>query len=169
MEQEIIFRAPKNPNNSFRIELISKSIEILHHIMTENIKLNEIPKISMREMIIALVRVSSRNLNNYSYNIVHKLRFDENYKGLLFDHDLEMKEFDKFAVWNDIISNIEFNEEELTNRVTIETSYFNGIEFNYPDETIDLAREIIEISVTLDESDQLHQGVNFENEESIDF
>lgn len=175
-EQEMIIRSPRSTNNNLRIEIISKSIKIIHHLIAQegSVKINELPNLTLREMIIVLIRISSRSMKNYSIDFVTKLRRD-NYNGILFDEDMEREELDKFGFWNSILSIDKLTTEEkaklIEDRIQIETDLYNGIEFNYSDETIDLARDIVGLSVTGDEADRLHDSINYvnDNNDGVDY
>lgn len=167
-EQEMIIKAPRSSNNSLRVEAIAQSVKILHHLILQEsiVKINEIPNLALREMIIVLLKISSRNIKNYSIDFVKQVR-ESKYNGILFNGEIEQSELDRYGLWNSILSSDKLPGDEykklVENRIQIETDTYNGIEFNYPDETIDLARDIVGSAVTGDEADRLHDSINFVN------
>ncbi|KAG0682962.1 lethal, checkpoint-defective, DNA damage sensitive protein [Pichia californica] len=173
-EQEILFRNVRSSNNKFRIDLISKAVTLLHHLITKYIiTMTDIGNPTLREMIIVLLRISAKSMKNESINYIEKIR-RSGYILTLFNSEQEMKELDKFGIWNSIISfdklSIEDKDKTIENRIHVEIDLYNGIEFNYSDETIDLARDIVSMSVTGDEADRLHDSINYiDDEEDEDF
>lgn len=169
-EQEMIIRSPRSPNNGLKVEIISKSVKLIHYLVAEEgtVKINEIPNSTLREMIIVLLRISSKSMKNISIDFVTKLR-NMNYNGVLFCGEQGRKELDKYGLWNSILSidkmNAKDRDELVSNRIQIEIDLYNGIEFNYSDETIDIARDIVGLSVTGDEADRLHDSINFVNDD----
>jgi hypothetical protein len=168
-EQEMIIRSPKSPNNGIKVEIISKSVRIIHYLIAQEglVKINELPNLTLREMIIVLIRISSNNMKNLSIEYVNKLRKSK-FNGVLFNGLQEQEELDKYGLLNSILSIEKLNDEELEklieNRIQIEIDLYDGIEFNYSDETIDIARDIVSLSVTGDEADRLHDSINFIND-----
>lgn len=161
-QQEMVMRSPRSANIGVRVEIICKCVEIIHYLISQEniVKLSDIPNLTLRELIIVLVKISARNMNNLTIDLITKLRNEEKYDKIMFNGELEKEELDKFSIWNRIM----FNDTTcIDDRISVETNLCNGIELNYPDETIDLARDIIGLSVTGDESEQLHQGVNYED------
>ena len=173
-EQEMIIRSPHSSNSNLRIELISKSVKIIHHLIAQesSVKINELSNLTLREMIIVLLRISSRSMKNESIEFVTKLRHS-NYNGVLFNGVQEKNELDKYGLWNSILSITKLPLEEqkkvIQNRIQIEIDLYNGIEFGYSDETIDLARDIVGMCVTGDEADRLHDSINYVNDEDEDY
>ena len=173
-EQEMIIRSPRSSNNNLRIDLISKSVKILHHLIAQesSVKINELSNLTLREMIIVLLRISSKSMKNESIDFVTKLRH-ANYNGVLFNGVQEKNELDKYGLWNSILSLTKLPPKEqkrvTENRIQIEIDLYNGIEFGYSDETIDLARDIVGMCVTGDEADRLHDSINYVNDEDEDY
>lgn len=171
-EQEMVIRNSRSSNNSLRIELISKCVKLIHHLISQEniVKINELPNLTLREMIIVLLKISSNSMKNESISFVNNLRKSMNYNGPLFNGIQEMKELDKFGIFNSILSIDKLNDKErkklIENRIQIEIDLYNGIEFNYSDETIDLARDIVGMSVTGDEADRLHDSINYIKDEN---
>lgn len=169
-EQEMVIRSPRSTNNKLRIDLISKAVKIVHHLIVQesSVKINELSNLTLREMIIVLLRISCKSMKNESIDFVTKLRHSQ-YNGVLFNGEQEKLELDRYGIWNSVLSVSKLPPEEqkkLTeNRIQIEIDLYNGIEFNYSDETIDLARDIVSMSVTGDEADRLHDSINYFNDE----
>lgn len=166
-EQDIIIRSPRGVNNYLRIDIISKAVKIIHHLIVHenSVKVGELPNLVLREMIIVLLRISSKSIKNESINYVIALRKNMNYNGVLFNGLKESEELDKYGIWNSILSlsNLDLNEQQkiTENRIQIEIDLYNGIEFNYSDEIIDLARDIIGLCVTPNEAESLHKSINY--------
>lgn len=169
-EQEILIRSPRSSNNGLKIEIISKCVKILHYLIAQEglVKIHEISNLTLREMIIVLLRISSISMKNYSINFINDLRKNLKFKEFLFNGTQEMNELDKFGLWNSILSSNELDKVEreklIKDRIQIEVDLYNGIEFNYSDETIDIARDIVSLSVTGDEADRLHDSINYIND-----
>lgn len=172
-EQEIIYRNFRSANNNLRIELISKSIKIMHYLITreEQVTSTGLSNSTLREMIIVMLRILSNNMKNISIEFITNLRKNLKVYDLVFNKPLEFKEHDKFGTLNKILSidqNKDLTKDEIdelvNNMIQIDIDSYNGIEFNYPDETISLARDIVESSVTVDEADRLHESINYNDQ-----
>ncbi|ONH71361.1 hypothetical protein BOH78_4544 [Pichia kudriavzevii] len=163
---------PRDERSGLKVVIMNQAMffqdEKTHFIesLTNIVKINEIPNLALREMIIVLLKISSRNIKNYSIDFVKQVR-ESKYNGILFNGEIEQSELDRYGLWNSILSSDKLPGDEykklVENRIQIETDTYNGIEFNYPDETIDLARDIVGSAVTGDEADRLHDSINFVN------
>lgn len=166
-EQEMIYRAPRSVNNGIKVELITRSIIIIHHLLEGEsiVKVTNLPKLSYRELISNLMKITSNNMKNQSIEFISKLRTEQKYNYTAFIGEQEKKELDSFGLWNSILSieNLSLEEQEKLrgNRAQIEIDLYNGIEFNYPDEVISIARDIFSKLVTEDESERIYKSINY--------
>lgn len=171
-EQEMIYRAPRSVNNGIKVEIITKSIIIIHHLLEGEsiVKVTNLPKLTYRELIANLMKITSNSMKNQSIEFITKLRKEQKYNGTIFIAEQEMKELDSFGLWNPILSidklSLEAKEELIQNRIQVETDTYNGIEFNYPDEMIAIARDIFSKLVTEDESERIYKSINYIDDDS---
>ena len=166
-EEEFLFRNARGVNNGLRVEVVSKSVKIIHYLISEgnHVKMSDITSPHYRDMVIVLLKISANSMKNLSMEFVTKLRL-EGYRETIFNSTQERRELDKFGLWDSLLvmDKIEDKEEVerlIKNRIQVETDIYNGVDFNFPDETIDLARDIVELSITVDEADNLYESINY--------
>ncbi|QPG74237.1 hypothetical protein FOA43_001562 [Brettanomyces nanus] len=167
-QQEMVLRAPRSKNIPLRMELISTIVRLIHFMVSPQGpgSVQGLPSITLREMVIALLRISADSLKNLSIEYVSRLRLIDAFKYPIFSESFETYLMDKFG----FIDEVEYNEEEQfkTERTQVEVSSSNGMEINYDDETIDMARDVIGQCITSDEADMLHYSINYDIPEEED-
>lgn len=166
-QQELIYRAPRSANNATKVEIITKSVIIIHHLLEGEsiIKVTDLPKLTYRELISNLMKITSNSMKNQSIEFITKLRNEQKFNGTVFIAKQEIKELDSFGLWNSVLSidrlSLEEKEKLIQHRIQVETDIYNGIEFNYPDEMIAIARDIFSKLVTEDESERIYKSINY--------
>ncbi|VEU23101.1 DEKNAAC104029 [Brettanomyces naardenensis] len=161
-QQEIILRAPRAKNIPLRMELISTIVRLIHFLLSPegSVEMKVLQTVTVREMIIALVRISADSLKNSSVEYITKLRLLDGFKYHIFNESFERHLLDTLG----FIDEVDFNEGERfrTERTAVEVVNSNGLEINYDDETIDMARDVLGQCITGYEADNLHYSINYD-------
>ncbi|KAF6015318.1 hypothetical protein HII13_000254 [Brettanomyces bruxellensis] len=161
-QQECILRSPRATNVELSNRLIEINVRLIHFLVTSPDyakTIQKLPQLTLREMVIALLRISADSLKGASIDFVTKLRMKDKFRFHIFNENLETKLMDRFGILEDVGNRQD--DEFYTERAQIEVGDSNGLELNYTDETIDLARDILGQCLTCDEADMLHYSINY--------
>ncbi|GME97498.1 unnamed protein product [[Candida] boidinii] len=104
------------------------------------------------------------NLSNY----LKSLELNKNDEVIEIDDDeneAEEDEEEEEGFYNEFEDDSNDYQKEINNS---EIFISNGLEFNYQDETIDMAREILGQCITGDEADLLYYSMNYVSDNDID-
>ncbi|KAH3660062.1 hypothetical protein OGAPHI_007267 [Ogataea philodendri] len=125
-QQEIIYRSPRAKTIGHRLQLISLIVRLIHFLVSASAKvaISDLPGITLREMVIALLRISAESLKPLALETIRQ--------------------------WRDLGHVPEISPAP------------NGVEINYDDWTIDMARDVISQCITGDEADALHYSINYD-------
>lgn len=156
-EQEVILRGARACNMELRIQTVATIVRVIHFLVSTpgSKMMQSIPQISLREMVIALLRISADSVKNISVEMITKLRLGSKFQHPIFNENFETSQMDRMGV----------TSESLNELTQVEISNSNGLEINYDDETIDMARDILGQCLTCDEADMLHYSINYEQED----
>lgn len=161
-QHEHIIRAPRSTTIRVRMDVVSTIVRLIHFLVSAEGALNveDLDAITLRELIVALVRISADSLKNISIEYLSKLRMIEGFKGHVFNEQFERDTLERFGLLDDVDSNE--TREFRAERTQAEVTSSNGLEINYDDETIDMSRDVIGQCITVDEADALHYSINYD-------
>ncbi|ODV84050.1 hypothetical protein CANARDRAFT_213936 [[Candida] arabinofermentans NRRL YB-2248] len=165
--QEFIYRLPRSKHIPLIVKQINLIIKLIHYIVSfeTDIEISDLPNVTLREMVIALTKISSNSIKTNSISYMTNLRTNKtkNFKYSLFNKYVENKSYELYSIENEL-KNLKLSDELKLEQINVEIQFANGLEISYIDETIDLAREIISLCLTGDEADQMHYAINYDNE-----
>ncbi|GMG39393.1 unnamed protein product [Ambrosiozyma monospora] len=162
IQQDLILSSPRAPSITLRLSCIKLIVKLLHYLLSSessdyDISITTLNSFTLREMVVHLLRISADNIKSLSADFLTKMRLTENHFVHPIFHDPE-----RFGDCLPRYSSLKKKSENLNELVDIEVGASNGIEFNYDDETIDLARDVIAQCITGDEADALHYSINYD-------
>ncbi|ODQ80227.1 hypothetical protein BABINDRAFT_161198 [Babjeviella inositovora NRRL Y-12698] len=161
MEQDFVYAHPRHRLVPTRIMTVAKTVAILH-VLWHRFQKGElqIPRDTSHELLVLLTRVAfsqtKEGLWDASMNYMRKMRVQFGIRAPLFNEYAEARAR-KLAHITAASSMEDICEAELT--------FANGLEFAYEDNTICLAREILEMLTTGPEADNLYSSMNSEVED----
>ncbi|KAK6462599.1 DNA damage checkpoint protein [Scheffersomyces coipomensis] len=179
-EQIHIMKSPRSQFNSLRIEIISRFIKILNYLIVNNndhhgneegdedddqLNLNELiyPE-TMYELFVVLSRISfgSDSLSIDAHKLLIKIRS----RGYLTEPI--------FNAWSELkareLNHVNGGNGGQSGKVLadIESDFANGLEIPYESETVELARELLNLFVNHEEADNLYYNMNYDGDETFD-
>lgn len=159
-EQVFIMRSPRSKTIYLRIQIIAVLVRILNYISSEVRGLtNLIYPETLYEIFVVLLRIAfgSNSLSAEGHNLLMDIRSKIKYDKGVFNSICERKARE--------INHITFSDlhTDGTTVADIESEFANGLEFPYEIDTIELAREILDLCVTHEEADNLYFNMNYED------
>ena len=159
-EQVFIMRSPRSKTIYFRIQIIAVLVRILNYISSEVRGLNNLiyPE-TLYEIFVILLRIAfgSNSLSSEAHSLLLEVRSKHKYDKLVFNDDCERKARE--------INHLTFSNLHTDGKLVadIESELANGLEFPYETDTIEVAREILDLCVTHEEADNLYFNMNNED------
>ena len=157
-EQVFIMRSPRSKTIYLRIQIIAVLVRILNYISSEVRGLNNLiyPE-TLYEIFVILLRIAfgSNSLSAEAHSLLLEIRSKHKYDKLVFNDDCERKARE--------INHITFSNLHTKSVADIESELANGLEFPYETDTIEVAREILDLCVTHEEADNLYFNMNNED------
>ncbi|CUM46238.1 uncharacterized protein AC631_00052 [Debaryomyces fabryi] len=159
-EQVFIMRSPRSRTIYLRIQIIAVLVRILNYISSEVRGLNNLiyPE-TLYEIFVILLRIAfgSNSLSSEAHSLLLEIRNRYKYDKAVFNDNCERKARE--------INHITFSDLHTDGKVVadIESELANGLEFPYETDTIELAREILDLCVTHEEADNLYFNMNNED------
>ena len=162
-EQVYIIRFPRAKTVYLRVQIITSLVRILNYISSEVPAFSTIiyPE-TLYELFIILLRIAfaSNELSIDANKLLVNLRSKKFYGGTVFNEQCEKKARE--------INHIAYSDLHTSGRAVAdyESDIANGLEFPYDADTIELAREILDLCVTHEEADNLYLNMTADE---IDF
>lgn len=159
-EQVFIMRSPRSKTIYLRIQIIAVLVRILNYISSEVRGLNNLiyPE-TLYEIFVILLRIAfgSNSLSAEAHSLLLEIRSKHKYDKPVFNNDCERKARE--------INHITFSNLHTDGKLVadIESELANGLEFPYETDTIEVAREILDLCVTHEEADNLYFNMNNED------
>lgn len=162
-EQVYIIRFPRAKTVYLRVQIITSLVRILNYISSEVPAFSTIiyPE-TLYELFVILLRIAfaSNELSIDANKLLVNLRSKKFYGGTVFNEQCEKKARE--------INHIAYSDLHTSGRAVAdyESDVANGLEFPYDTDTIELAREILDLCVTHEEADNLYLNMTADE---IDF
>ncbi|KAK6456890.1 DNA damage checkpoint protein [Scheffersomyces xylosifermentans] len=162
-EQMYIIRSPRSKYIHLRIQIVSKLVKVLNYLTQDTRDLgNFIYPETMYELFVALSRIAfgSDSLSGEAHKLLLQVRSKGYVKDPIFNSWCEDKARELNHITND----------DLQGKLLadLESDYANGLEFPYETDTVELAREILNIFVTHEEADNLYFNMKYEPDQGYD-
>lgn len=158
-EQVFMMRSPRSKTIYIRIQIVSVLVRVLNYISSEVRGLNNLiyPE-TLYEIFVILLRIAfgSSSLSTEAHRLLLDIRSGKKYPKPVFNGTCERKARE--------INHLTFSNLHTDGRAVAntESELSNGLEFPYETETIELAREILDLCVTHEEADNLYFNMNSE-------
>ncbi|GME80661.1 unnamed protein product [Ambrosiozyma monospora] len=164
IQQNLILSSPRAPSMTLRLSCIKLIVKLLHYLLSSessdyDISISTLNSFTLREMVVHLLRISADNIKSLSADFLTKMRLTD--KQVHFVHPI-FHDSERFGDCLPRYGSLMKKSKNLNELVDIEVGASNGIELNYDDETIDLARDVIAQCITGDEADALHYSINYD-------
>lgn len=167
LEQEAILATPRSKHIHIRTQIIGTLVRILHYVSSDckgGITTLVYPE-TMYEVFVVLSRIAfgSTSLSMEAHAIVADIRLNAKYFLVPLFHQW-------CETWARQLNHIEPSDADGKDPrqgafiADVESQYANGLEFPFEEETIELAREILDICVTHEEADNLFFNMNSEED-----
>lgn len=165
-EQSNILKNPRSKNVHLRTQIIANLVRILNYISSEakgGITTLVYPE-TLYEIFVTLLRIAfgSNSLSSDARQVIESIRNNVKY----FETPIFNKWCEIRSKQLNHIDNTEGGDGKFISE--IESQYANGLEFPYEEETIELAREILDLCVTHEEADNLYFNMNCEDAKNND-
>ncbi|ODV78791.1 uncharacterized protein CANTADRAFT_68410 [Suhomyces tanzawaensis NRRL Y-17324] len=153
-EQIYIMRSPRSKYIRLRIQIVSILVKILNYLTQDIREINNLiyPE-TMYEMFVVLLRIAfgSDSLSIDAYKLLTEIRKMGIRKPV-------------FNAWSESkareLNHVNYQDVDGKVLADIESDFANGFEFPYEIDTVELAREILNIFVTHEEADNLYFNMN---------
>ncbi|OBA22954.1 hypothetical protein METBIDRAFT_85317 [Metschnikowia bicuspidata var. bicuspidata NRRL YB-4993] len=159
-EQNLIIHQPRSQLIHMRLTIITVFVRILFYVIEEERNINTLiyPE-TLYEIFVVLLRIAfaSDSLSFDAHELLSQIRAKGFTETGVFNRSCESRsrEMAHFDLFNP-------NPQQHTHLAGIEGDFANGLEFPYDLDTIEIAREILNVCVNHDEADNLYYNMNKE-------
>lgn len=157
-EEAHIQQYPRHKHTNLRIQIISILIKVINYLTQDMRDMSSLiyPE-TMYELYVVLLRIAfgSDSLSVEAHKLLADIR-SKGYSGTVFNGWCEVRARE--------LNHLTHNDQAIL--ADIESDYANGLEFPYEAETVELAREILNVFVTHEEADNLYFNMNCQEEDA---
>lgn len=159
-EQVHIQQAPRSKHVNLRIQIISILIKVVNYLTQEMREMSSLiyPE-TMYELYVVLLRIAfgSDSLSVEAHRLLVEVRNKRFINDTIFNGWCEHRARE--------LNHLTHNDLQGKLLADIESDYANGLEFPYESDTVELAREILNVFVTHEEADNLYFNMNHQEDD----
>ncbi|CCE87077.1 Piso0_005614 [Millerozyma farinosa CBS 7064] len=156
LEQNFIMKLPRSDTVPMRIQIIASLVRLVSYICSESRGITGLiyPE-TLYEIYIVFSRIAfgSNSLSVEAHNFLRRIRNNGFYHPV-FNASCEKKARE--------INHVTYSDPKVLGNslADIESDFPNGLEFSYENETVEIAREILDSCLTREEADNLYFNMN---------